>query len=106
MIFPRLAEYSSPTNKAIEKRQLAVKIVNRRRAPDDFIRKFLPRELSLLRQISHENIIKIYEIHDSGAQVYVIMEYAENGDLLELVRVGLSSISGLSGVDQLLFFAF
>uniref|UniRef100_A0A8B9TG58 non-specific serine/threonine protein kinase n=1 Tax=Anas platyrhynchos TaxID=8839 RepID=A0A8B9TG58_ANAPL len=41
---------------------LAVKVVDRRRAPPAFVYKFLPRELSILRRIRHPNIVRIFEL--------------------------------------------
>uniref|UniRef100_A0A670YHY7 non-specific serine/threonine protein kinase n=1 Tax=Pseudonaja textilis TaxID=8673 RepID=A0A670YHY7_PSETE len=40
---------------------LAIKMVDRRRAPRDFVEKFLPRELSILRGIRHPHIVRVYE---------------------------------------------
>ena len=37
---------------------VAVKIINRRAAPDSCQRKFLPRELEVLRKLDHRNLIK------------------------------------------------
>ena len=37
---------------------VAVKIINRRAAPDSCQRKFLPRELEVLRKLDHKNLIK------------------------------------------------
>lgn len=37
---------------------VAVKIINRRAAPDSCQRKFLPRELEVLRKLNHKNLIK------------------------------------------------
>ena len=67
--------------------RLAVKIINRARAPEDFLLKFLPRELEISVKLKHENIIQTYEIYDIYPRIYIIMEYAENGDLLDLIKV-------------------
>lgn len=49
--------------------KVAIKIVNKRKAPKDFLRKFLPRELHVLININHENIIKTHEILNLGYKV-------------------------------------
>lgn len=68
-------------------RRIAVKIIDRRRAPADFVLKFLPRELEIYRQLAHPNIVRVYEFVEIHARIYVLMELAEGGDLLELIKV-------------------
>lgn len=65
---------------------LACKYVNKKKAPEDFLQKFFPREIQFLTQISHPNIIKIHSILQSGETVFIFMRYAENGDLLEYIK--------------------
>ena len=43
-------------------RKIALKIINRRKAPKDFQTRFLPRELEILKQIIHPNIIRLYDV--------------------------------------------
>uniref|UniRef100_A0A8B9CC40 Testis-specific serine/threonine-protein kinase 6 n=3 Tax=Anser TaxID=8842 RepID=A0A8B9CC40_9AVES len=65
---------------------LAVKVVDRRRAPPAFVYKFLPRELSILRKIRHPNIVRIFEfIEVCNGKLYIVMEAAAT-DLLQLVQ--------------------
>ncbi|EOA96997.1 Testis-specific serine/threonine-protein kinase 6, partial [Anas platyrhynchos] len=66
---------------------LAVKVVDRRRAPPAFfVYKFLPRELSILRRIRHPNIVRIFELIEvCNGKLYIVMEAAAT-DLLELVQ--------------------
>lgn len=65
---------------------LAVKVVDRRRAPPAFVYKFLPRELSILRRIRHPNIVHIFELIEvCNGKLYIVMEAAAT-DLLELVQ--------------------
>ena len=71
---------------------VAVKIVDRNRAPKDFQTKFLPRELDIWPGLRHPNIIKVFDAFDDGRRVYMILEYAENGDVLRYIqRVGALS---------------
>ena len=65
---------------------VAVKIVNRKIAPKDFLKRFLPRELQIIGQVNHPNICKYYEVLDVGHKVFIIMENAPRGDLLEFIQ--------------------
>uniref|UniRef100_A0AAZ3R4M6 non-specific serine/threonine protein kinase n=1 Tax=Oncorhynchus tshawytscha TaxID=74940 RepID=A0AAZ3R4M6_ONCTS len=56
------------------KTNVAIKIINRKRAPPDCFEKFLPRELDILASLNHRNI------------VYMIMELGVQGDLLEFIK--------------------
>ena len=44
------------------KRKCALKIINRRKAPREFQNKFLPRELSVMKRVKHENIVMLFEV--------------------------------------------
>lgn len=66
--------------------ELACKYVDKSKAPKDFLQKFFPREIKILTQISHPNIIGIHSILQSGSTVFIFMRWAENGDLLDYVK--------------------
>ncbi|XP_038826064.1 testis-specific serine/threonine-protein kinase 1-like [Salvelinus namaycush] len=69
------------------KTNVAIKIINRRKAPADFLEKFLPRELEILASLNHRNIVKTFEIFEtSEGKVYMIMELGVQGDLLEFIK--------------------
>ena len=68
-------------------RQVAVKIVNRKAAPKELIRKFLPREIKSLQTVKHENIVRLFDFIMTEQQIYIIMELAENGDLLDYINM-------------------
>lgn len=65
---------------------IAVKIINRQIAPQDFLERFLPRELEIIGHLNHENICKFFEVCDTGQRVYLFMQYAYEGDLLEYIQ--------------------
>lgn len=65
---------------------VAVKIINKQKAPKDFLDNFLPRELDILACLNHRNIVKTYEIFEtSSGKVYVVMELGVQGNLLEFI---------------------
>lgn len=66
--------------------KVAIKIINRRKAPLDFQRHFLPRELSILQQISHEHIVQVYDLFSYGSKICIVMELAKT-DLLDYIKL-------------------
>ncbi|XP_035746358.1 testis-specific serine/threonine-protein kinase 2 [Egretta garzetta] len=70
------------------KRNVAVKIIDKRKTPRDFLERFLPREIEALRRLHHPSIIKAYEIFETSAgKVYIVMELGEKGDLLDYIKI-------------------
>jgi len=65
---------------------VAIKIVNRKIAPKDFLKRFLPRELEIIGQIKHQNICEFFEVLDIGEKVFIVMQHAPRGDLLEYIQ--------------------
>ncbi|XP_076208876.1 testis-specific serine/threonine-protein kinase 2 [Aptenodytes patagonicus] len=67
---------------------VAVKIIDKRKTPRDFLERFLPREIEALRRLHHPAIIKTYEIFETSAgKVYIVMELGEKGDLLDYIKI-------------------
>ncbi|NXX58870.1 TSSK1 kinase, partial [Scopus umbretta] len=70
------------------KRNVAIKIIDKRKTPRDFLERFLPREIDALRRLRHPSIIKTYEIFETSAgKVYIVMELGEKGDLLDYIKI-------------------
>ena len=55
------AKVKSAYSKEIQ-RKVALKIINRVKAPKDFQQRFLPRELDILKKLDHPNVIKLVDI--------------------------------------------
>ncbi|KAG5329901.1 TSSK4 kinase, partial [Acromyrmex charruanus] len=66
--------------------QVAVKIVSKFQAPGEYLTKFLPREIEVVKGLKHPNLIHFLQAIETTHRVYIIMEYAQNGSLLEIIR--------------------
>jgi len=45
----------------------------------------IEREISILKKLSHINVIKIYKINEDNEKYYIFMEYCENGELFHYI---------------------
>lgn len=66
--------------------RVACKIIQKELAGTEFIEKFLPRELSIIRHLHHKHIISVHDVIEANESIYIIMDYCKCGDLLEYVR--------------------
>lgn len=69
-----------------EKNVVAIKIISKLTTSRTFKRKFLHREINVVRGLNHRNIIKYYRSIETTHRIYIIMEYARNGSLLDMIR--------------------
>lgn len=65
---------------------LAIKAINLARTTDNYRHKFLPRELSILRRVNHDNICKVYEIIQVADRIYIVMQFCSRGSLADLLQ--------------------
>lgn len=66
---------------------VAIKIISKFRTPKDYLKNFLPREIDVVRGLQHPNLIRFYQSIETTHRVFIIMEYAENGSLLDMIRI-------------------
>jgi len=67
-------------------RVIALKCIRPELAKDPEITQRFTQELLLARQIAHKNIIRIFDVRDSGGLKFITMEYVEGQDLGSLVE--------------------
>jgi len=65
---------------------LAIKIVDRLRAPKDFQEKFLPRELKYWPIMKHPNLVRLYYYFEEARRVFLVLEHVENGNALRYIQ--------------------
>ncbi|XP_010207284.2 testis-specific serine/threonine-protein kinase 2-like [Colius striatus] len=69
------------------KRDVAVKIIDKKKLTQDNLERFLPREVEALKCLHHPSIIEVFDIFEtSGGKVYIVMELGEKGDLLDYIQ--------------------
>ncbi|XP_027838280.1 testis-specific serine/threonine-protein kinase 2-like [Aphis gossypii] len=64
---------------------LVVKIIDTKQTSKEYVSKFLPRELDVIRQINHPYIIYTHSILQKKAVLFVFMAFAERGDVLQYI---------------------
>lgn len=64
---------------------VAIKIITKQTAPKRFLEHFLPREIHTIKRLRHPNILQYYQCIESNHRFYITMEYAANGNVLELL---------------------
>ncbi len=68
------------------KRVYAIKLLHAALMSDSENRRRLANEGQLLREFSHPNIIKVFEVGESNEQGYLVMEYLSGGTLKEYLN--------------------
>ena len=75
----------------INQQEVAIKKINRNGL--DKYSKYIDREISLMKNLDHKNIIKLYDVLYSSEKekeknIHLILEYCPNGDLSKFIDIG------------------
>jgi len=73
--------YSEPLKTVV-----AVKIISKKTAPATYLERFLPREIDIIKRLQHKNILKYYQCIETTQRYLIAMEFAENGNILQLLN--------------------
>ncbi|XP_033122125.1 testis-specific serine/threonine-protein kinase 5-like, partial [Anneissia japonica] len=66
---------------------VAIKIISKKEAPSEYINKFMPREVDALKvTYKHPNLVQLYEVFRTDIRIYLVVEYAPNGDILSYIN--------------------
>ena len=67
------------------KKEVAIKIVNKARTEKSGSTVLIEREISILKQVKHPNVIECYEVIETESNWYMIMELISGGELLDYI---------------------
>ena len=59
----------------------AVKVMNLEKCKQAFKEKFLPREMAVMIEVNHQNIIQLFDIFIANKRLFIFMEFASGGDI-------------------------
>ena len=68
------------------KKLYALKVIDKRKLLISYGKlDIIYNEINIHSKLDHENIIKLYNVHEDNENINIIMEYAPNGNLYELI---------------------
>jgi len=70
----------------ITKKKYAIKIYSKNNLYEIEKRNSVKNEISTLKQLDHENIMKLYEVIDTPKNIYLILEYINGISLMEYLK--------------------
>lgn len=65
--------------------KVAVKILEKDKIQDVADVEWVAREIHILKIVRHPNVVHLYEIIETQKQLYLIMEYANGGELFDYI---------------------
>lgn len=65
--------------------KVAIKILDRQKIAQMSDSRRVGREIKILQEVKHRNIIELYDIIEDDIAIYMIMEYAEGGELFDYI---------------------
>ena len=82
------------------KKLFALKVIDKRKLMISYGKlDIIYNEINIHSKLSHENIIKLYNIHEDNESINIIMEYAEKGNLFQLISKEKSGLDESKAFD-------
>lgn len=64
---------------------MAVKVLEKSKIKERKDVERISREIKILKQVHHPNVVQLYEIIETDEDLYLVMEYAQSGELFEVI---------------------
>ena len=78
----------------------ALKVIDKRKLMVSYGKlDIIYNEINIHSKLAHENIIKLYNVHEDNENINIIMEYAENGNLYELISKEKNGLTEAKAFD-------
>ncbi|OQV13360.1 Serine/threonine-protein kinase SIK2 [Hypsibius exemplaris] len=68
----------------ITKTEVAIKIIDKSRLDEANLQKIY-REVQIMKQLDHPHIIKLYQVMETKNMLYLVCEYASNGEMFDYI---------------------
>ncbi|KAI9203054.1 kinase-like domain-containing protein [Polychytrium aggregatum] len=65
--------------------QVAIKIMDKEKLPDEYSLRNIHREAQIMRMLNHVNIIQLYEVMETRKELFLVLEYAQGGEVLDYI---------------------
>lgn len=65
--------------------KVAVKVLEKSRIKERKDIERISREIKILKQVHHPNVVQLYEIIETDTDLYLVMEFAQSGELFEII---------------------
>ncbi len=65
--------------------KVAVKVLEKSKIKDKKDVERISREIKILKKLHHPNVVQIYEIIETEKDLHLVMEFANGGELFELI---------------------
>ncbi|KAI5679800.1 hypothetical protein M9H77_01027 [Catharanthus roseus] len=72
---------------------VAIKVINKKKISSNTLMTNIKREISIMRQLRHPHIVRLYEVLATKTKIYFVMEYVKGGELFAKVSKGRLSES-------------
>ena len=70
----------------LTKNKYAIKIYSKQSLIDPQKRNTVKNEINILKQLDNDNIMKLYEVIDTSSNLYLVLEYINGINLLEIIK--------------------
>lgn len=67
---------------------VAIKVIDKEKTLKAGLNEQIKREISVMKLVSHANVLQLYEVMATKSKIYIVLEYAKGGELFNKVAKG------------------